>query len=763
MLMENESQQNSRDEISIEEEAFRYRAIVESMNDGLGIIDDEGIFTYANPKLAQMLKYPPSQIIGRPLTDFIDATNKKILQENIRKRNEGKATQYELEWTTSKGEQVPTIVSGAPMIHEKGTYRGSFAVITDISELRESRIALEESSEMMRRIFEEAQIGIELFDEEGILITANKAALDLAGVSDVKNLLGFSLFDDPNLPNEIKAKLIRGEAVHFEAIFNFDLVKEEELYETSKSGTVILEAWITPLGLENGGEIKGYLSQLLELTEERLTEAALVDSENRYKLLAENVTDIIFTSDLELNLTYVSQSVEIQTGYTADELQGASLIELMSPESVWIAIEAVKESLEQEKIADQTLTRGESPPLIIQLKRKDGSSVWVEVARTFMRDEDGIPTGVLGVARNIEERKTAEKALRNSELKYRTLIDQSFQGIMIIQAVPLEVKFTNPAFANFLEHTVDEVLEFSSADIQEMIHPEDWNAVMVRLQELMSGEQPASIPMIIRVFQKDGDMQYLEMFGRRVDFEGSPALQLVAINVTERLEADKHIQTQKERAMLYLDLMSHDFRNQLQVILGSSMVMEATLQDSEARRLLAQIVSSVERCQSMISKVKVTEPLMSVPLRPRKLNPAIEAVVNSQNEQHRDVEFDMSLKPVDAIVEADQFLEQLLGNLIENAIEHNPRTDRKVWVKMNESGDGYEISIGDNGHGISGPLKSAIFDVSRRYGGVGLHQAKQICEKYGGRIDTRDRVSGQPTQGAEFTIWIPKVRDSDAE
>ena len=310
MLMKNEFQHNSRDEIGLEEEAFRYRAIVESMNDGLGIIDDEGIFTYANPKLAQMLNYSPSQIIGKPLTDFIDATNKRILQENLRKRKDGKATQYELEWTTSKGEQVSTIVSGVPMIHEKGTYRGSFAVITDISELRESRIALEESSEMMRRIFEEAQIGIELFDEEGILIAANKAALDLAGVSDVKNLLGFRLFDDPNLPNEIKAKLIRGEAVHFEAIFNFDLVKEEELYETSKSGTVILDAWITPLGLENGGEIKGYLSQLLELTEERLTEAALVDSENRYKLLADNVTDIIFTSDLELNLTYVSQSVD---------------------------------------------------------------------------------------------------------------------------------------------------------------------------------------------------------------------------------------------------------------------------------------------------------------------------------------------------------------------------------------------------------------------------------------------------------------------
>ncbi|MHA1944371.1 MAG: PAS domain-containing sensor histidine kinase, partial [Candidatus Thorarchaeota archaeon] len=492
-------------------------------------------------------------------------------------------------------------------------------------------------------------------------------------------------------------------------------------------------------------------------------EAALVDSEHRYQLLAENVTDIIFTSDLELNVTYLSPSVETLLGYTADELQGASLIEHMSPESVWVAIEAMKESLEEEKIADQTLTRGEARPLTIQLKRKNGSTIWVEVARTFMRDEDGKPTGVLGVARNIEERKAAEKALRTSESKYRTLIDRSIQGIMIIQAIPLQVKFVNPAFANFLEHTVEEVLEFSSADIQKMIHPDDWNTVMVRLQELMSGEPPGTIPMIMRIFQKDGDMQYLEVFGRRVDFEDISALQLIAINVTERLEAEKHIQTQKERAMLYLDLMSHDFRNQLQIILGSSMVMEANLQDPEARRLLGQIVSSVERCQSMISKVKVTEPLMSVPLRPRKLNPAIEAIVKAYEKLHRDVEFVVSLKPSDAIVNADQFLEQLLENLIENAIEHNPRIERKVWVKLSKSGEGFELVIGDNGPGITGSLKDAIFDVSRRFGGVGLHQTKQICDKYGGRIETRDRVAGKPTQGIEFLIWIPKTRNINGE
>jgi signal transduction histidine kinase len=284
---------------------------------------------------------------------------------------------------------------------------------------------------------------------------------------------------------------------------------------------------------------------------------------------------------------------------------------------------------------------------------------------------------------------------------------------------------------------------------------------MNRLQELMAGDPPNKIPMVIRIFQKDGDMQWLEMFGRRVEFEGDPALQLVAMNVTDRLDADRHIETQKERAMHLIDLMAHDFRNQLQIILGSTMVMEMKLQDPDARRLLGQIVSSVERCQSMISKVKVTESLMSVPLRIRKLDTTIKSVVELQKDHHRDVTFELSLKADNALIDADQFLEQLLDNLIENAIEHNPREERIVWVSLKESGEGFELAIGDNGQGISGALKTVIFDVSRRYGGVGLHQSKQICEKYGGRIDARDRVKGQPIKGAEFTIWLPKTREDN--
>ena len=757
-------QNNAHSDISHEEQASRYRALVESMNDGLGIINNDGVFTYVNQRFASILDYSPSNMIGKPIVDFLNDKNKKTLRENIRRRSEGQATQYELEWTKKSGEQVPTIVSGAPFINEDGEIRGSFAVITDITEIKQSRQALEESAELMKSIFEESQIGIEIFDKDGILITTNKAALKIAGLLNLEELIGFSLFDDPNIPSEIKAFLIRGNPVQYETEFDFDKVKEAKLYKTERTGKIILDAFITPLGLDkgNGGEITGYLSQIFEKTEHRRVEEALEDSEKQYQLLAENVSDVIFTADLELNLTYMSPSVKLLLGYTSDELMGVSLIELMAPESVWVAIEAIREALELEKLPEKSHVRGEAPPLELHLKKKDGSLVWVEVTRTFMRNENEVPTGVLGVGRNIEERKHAQETLVNSESKYRSLIDQSFQGIMIVQALPLKILFSNPAFAGFLNRSVEDVLAFEPVDIQAMIHPEDLDTIMNRLQELLGGDEPRKEAMVIRVFQNGGTMQWLEMFGRKVDFEGRSALQLVSMNVTDRLNAERRIRTQKERAMLYLDLMSHDFRNQLQIILGSTMVMEARLQDPDDRRILGQVVSAVERCQRMISKAKVTEPLMSVPLRPTKLAPILEKVVMHQVELHGDVDIGITLKDADAIVDADEFLEQLFANLIENAIEHNARPERQVWVNLRKKGDGYEVTVADNGSGITESLKQEIFDISRRYGGIGLHQSKQICDKYGGRISVRDRVSEKPDQGVEFTVWIPKARSSNS-
>jgi PAS domain S-box-containing protein len=132
--------------------------------------------------------------------------------------------------------------------------------------------ALYTSGEEFRSIFDESPIGIELYDSDGLLIDANQACLDMFGVSDILQVKGFKLFEDPNLPDEAKAKLRRGKPVRYETPFDFEKVKELRLYETSKSGIIHLDVQITPMGEKQKDASEGYLVQVQDITERKRAE-----------------------------------------------------------------------------------------------------------------------------------------------------------------------------------------------------------------------------------------------------------------------------------------------------------------------------------------------------------------------------------------------------------------------------------------------------------------------------------------------------------
>jgi len=134
---------------------------------------------------------------------------------------------------------------------------------------------LKQSEERFRTIFEQSPIGIELYDLDGRLLEINKACVEIFGVSDVAGVKGFKLFEDPNLSGQAKEILKRGEAVRYEAPFDFEKVRELQLYKTTKSGVHHIDALITPLGIEEKVSLTGYLVQVQDITERKQAENAL--------------------------------------------------------------------------------------------------------------------------------------------------------------------------------------------------------------------------------------------------------------------------------------------------------------------------------------------------------------------------------------------------------------------------------------------------------------------------------------------------------
>jgi len=145
-------------------------------------------------------------------------------------------------------------------------------------------------------------------------------------------------------------------------------------------------------------------------------------SEERYRLLTENVTDIIWTMDMNLKFTYFNPFVEKMLGYNTREALALKIDELLTPASYELAINTLKEELAEEEKKDKDLLR--SRTLELEHRRKDGSVVWGEVKMTFIRDKKRKAVGILGISRDITERKRMEERLKDaySELEIRVKV-----------------------------------------------------------------------------------------------------------------------------------------------------------------------------------------------------------------------------------------------------------------------------------------------------------------------------------------------------
>jgi len=238
-----------------------------------------------------------------------------------------------------------------------------------------------------------------LFDNEGRCLAINQNGLVAMG-RDESEVIGKQLpemcpADCHTRVEEAVKRVLHGEGASFET----DFIR-------SDGETITWQVSLSPI-LSSEKTNHSFACISTDITARKKYEVALRKSEKLYRLLAENISDVIWTMDMSLRFTYISPSIEHLTGYTPEEAVKLSLEETLSSESHAFAIRAIREELafEGTTLVDLTRTR----TLEVQQMRKDGSTVWVEVRAAFLRNQDGQPVGLLGVSRDITDRKRAEE------------------------------------------------------------------------------------------------------------------------------------------------------------------------------------------------------------------------------------------------------------------------------------------------------------------------------------------------------------------
>lgn len=189
-------------------------------------------------------------------------------------------------------------------------------------------------------------------------------------------------------------------------------------------------------------EEKAYLSMYSERVVRKLEKKfadlakinlALRESEERYRLLADNVEDVIFVLDMNLNYLYVSPSVKTLRGYEPAEVMEQQAAGTLTPASMDLALKTLADGLALEKAGQGDLQK--SWILELEVWRRDGSTVWTEMRFSFIRDNNRRPTGILGVTRDITQRRRAEEALDRSFKNLRKALGGTVQAIaMVVEA-----------------------------------------------------------------------------------------------------------------------------------------------------------------------------------------------------------------------------------------------------------------------------------------------------------------------------------------
>jgi PAS domain S-box-containing protein len=275
----------------------------------------------------------------------------------------------------------------------------------DITERKKLEEALRESENKYRTIFENTGTATAIINEDMIIELVNSEFEKLSGwskkeVEGKKSWMEFVRQEDLERMKEYHG-LRRIDPNAAPRNYEFGFIDRRGLLRDIRISVAMIP------------ETQRCVVSLLDLTEHKRAEEALQESEKRYRLLAENLTDVIWTMDMNLRYTYVSPSVESLRGYSVEEVMAQSIEEVLTPASYEVAKKVFAEELATEQIEERRPFS--SRTLELELRCKDGSTVWTEVKVNFLRAPDGRLVGILGVTRDITERKRAEETLRESE------------------------------------------------------------------------------------------------------------------------------------------------------------------------------------------------------------------------------------------------------------------------------------------------------------------------------------------------------------
>jgi PAS domain S-box-containing protein len=530
-----------------------------------------------------------------------------------------------------------------------------------------------------------------------------------------------------------------------------------------KGGRRWLETHATPLRGEQG-QVTAMLSITRDITERRQAEAALRASEERFRELAETIEDVFWISDpARRQVFYVSPAYEKVWGRSCQSFFEAphTGLESIHPEDADRVVR-VATARETEGAYDEEY----------RIVRPDGQVRWVRDRAFPVRNAAGQLERIVGVARDVTERRTAQAELERREEHFRLLIENASDLITVINNQGV-IRYQSPAARRVLGYAPEELIGRSAF---EFIHPQDATPAAAAIQRAMT-DPSAPVTVEYRFRHKNGQWRTLQSVGRDIPAHAPDGFLVVnSRDVTETRQLEEQFrQAQKMEAIGQLaGGVAHDFNNMLAVITGyANLLLERATLEADAADYLKQVSAAAERASSLTRQLLLFSRRQIMQPRDLDLN---EVVKNLSRMLQRiigeDVRLQLRLHPAPLVTHADAgMLDQVLMNLAVNArdampdggllvIETAERTVDDQFARQQPDatpGRYVCLSVSDTGTGIPPEVLPRIFEpffTTKEPGkgtGLGLATVFGIVKQHQGWL----AVTSPPGRGATFQICLP--------
>lgn len=510
----------------LRESGKKHRLMIENLHEGIWHIDKEAYTTYANERMGEILGYSVDEMVGRHLFEFMDYKGVEICKKNLQRRQQGIKEQHEFEFLRKDGSKVQTLMETSPILDEGGSYVGAIAAVMDISERKKIEEGLRESKERLEKTFQSLDCALFILNSKNPpqIIDCNPAASKIFGYEKQEMIGKTTVFLHIN-----EQALHKFQETLYSIIEDQGYFSSYEFKMKRKSGEIFpTEHSIFPLENDRGDRI-GWVSVIHDISERNKAEEALRESEEKFRNLAEQSPNMIFINK-EGKVIYVNEKSADTMGYRKDEFYSPDFdfLSLVDPQHLDLIRSNFKRHMNGEDVE----------PYEYRLIRKDGKRIDALI-NTKLFEYKG-DRAILGIVTDITKSKKAENDLRESEAKYRDLVENISDVIYSMDTNGI-MTYVSPVIESLLGYSPEDIV---GKHFSEFIYEEDLPRTRENVARLLAGEHMESAT---RLVSKSGEILWIRASSRPTYLgDRLNGIKGVFLDITEQRKAQEWLRESEE-------------------------------------------------------------------------------------------------------------------------------------------------------------------------------------------------------------------------